>query len=423
MYHKQFIKIFHFLIIFNYFDIPILGKNIKVIKKNKTIVKDKKNNNSKTLNSNKINIENSKTYFNLKTLADISSDSRIRIEKCSEEIFFNTTPFPLSSKFPYQGKFNQPYILFIDKGRVTQALGMIFLEDTMIKDLVRAGEDQDNLVKKPNSKIISYYERIAVITQAGVGTYYHWINEVLGRLALLEMFDVTYDKLYVPLWHSFMKETLIDLWGIDSTKIINSTGGNVFLEADTLIVPSLINKIDSQKAYAGNYIYPECVKYVREKLLLAAKNKVDFNSYNFSKKVFISRKDAHNARRILNEDEVFELFREKGFERYHLNTMSVLEQIILFNNADIVVCEHGSGLTNIIFCKPKTKIIEIFQALIPIDYWWSSQIFDLDYIPLQTISNDVDYFANMIDPVPLKEAWSMQMNIPLNVIKKIIDTI
>jgi len=45
-----------------------------------------------------------------------------------------------------------------------------------------------------------------------------------------------------------------------------------------------------------------------------------------------------------------------------LGTMSVLEQIELFSNADVVIGTHGAGLANILFCKPNTKVIEIFQA-------------------------------------------------------------
>ena len=42
--------------------------------------------------------------------------------------------------------------------------------------------------------------------------------------------------------------------------------------------------------------------------------------------------------------------------------MSLEKQIYLFNKASIVVGAHGAAFTNIIFCRPGTKIIEIIPA-------------------------------------------------------------
>ncbi len=36
------------------------------------------------------------------------------------------------------------------------------------------------------------------------------------------------------------------------------------------------------------------------------------------------------------------------------------EQIEAFRNARIVLAAHGAGLTNILFCRPNTTLIEIF---------------------------------------------------------------
>lgn len=44
-----------------------------------------------------------------------------------------------------------------------------------------------------------------------------------------------------------------------------------------------------------------------------------------------------------------------------LDDLSLLEQIILFRNARIVIAQHGAALSNIIFCNPYTKIIEIIN--------------------------------------------------------------
>ena len=45
--------------------------------------------------------------------------------------------------------------------------------------------------------------------------------------------------------------------------------------------------------------------------------------------------------------------------------MSFFEQIYLFNNAKVIVGAHGAAFTNLVFCKPKTKVIEIIPKSHP----------------------------------------------------------
>ena len=45
---------------------------------------------------------------------------------------------------------------------------------------------------------------------------------------------------------------------------------------------------------------------------------------------------------------------------YYLEDISLREQIILFQEADIIVGNHGSGLSHLIWSKPGTKMFEIF---------------------------------------------------------------
>jgi capsular polysaccharide biosynthesis protein len=60
--------------------------------------------------------------------------------------------------------------------------------------------------------------------------------------------------------------------------------------------------------------------------------------------------------------------------------LDFIEQVALFQSAEIIVAPHGAGLSNIVFCKPGTKIIEIFSSyyLNPC-YWYISQEVGLEY--------------------------------------------
>jgi hypothetical protein len=357
----------------------------------------------------------------------VAQNANITIQKCLQDYYFDVAPFPLSSRYLHQGYFKQPFILFIAQGKVQSDLGLTFCEDKLIQDMIRCPIDYHRLIKNSLSKILKYDGRLAVIAQYGAFNYFHWTNEVLGRLALIEMQGIEYDKLYVPMIRSYMKEFLIDLWGIDPSKIIPAEETIDFVQADELIVPSMIYNLitplaNTNQAGMGHYIHPILIKYVHEKILFQLKHKINIDKYNFSKRIFISRKDAP-FRKIINEDEIFNLFEAKGFKRYVLSQMSVIEQIVLFHNAEIIVGEHGAGLTNILFCEPKTKVIELFQALVPADYWWISRVCDLDYSAVKMMENDPDLFFGPRSAELTEKARLANTKALLHEIKKIIATL
>ena len=72
----------------------------------------------------------------------------------------------------------------------------------------------------------------------------------------------------------------------------------------------------------------------------------------------IRREDA-NYRVILNESDLIEKLKKNGFYVINTSQYEILDQISFFINAKIVLSPYGSGLANIVFCNPGTKIYEI----------------------------------------------------------------
>jgi capsular polysaccharide biosynthesis protein len=171
---------------------------------------------------------------------------------------------------------------------------------------------------------------------------------------------------------------------------------------------------------AGFYPHPATSKYVRDKLLQGVL-KLGIDTTHLSKKVFISRKDAP-LRKIINEDEVFELFKPYGFVRYELSNFTVCEQIMLMHNADIVIGEHGAGLTNILFCKSDTLVIELFQKLIDNSNWWIANIAGVNYVPVNCLDEDVSWAADWKKDIKKYwNAWSAKTVVSLDKIDEIIE--
>ena len=54
--------------------------------------------------------------------------------------------------------------------------------------------------------------------------------------------------------------------------------------------------------------------------------------------------------------------RKKGFKIVKLSKLSLRKQISIFKNCNLVIGPHGAGMANLIFCKRKTKVIEIQHA-------------------------------------------------------------
>lgn len=338
-------------------------------------------------------------HCNLVSLEEICKlDSRIVYTHGFDPISFEYQPLPFERDHflhPYKGEFLKSYIVQIPDGKVIDSDGSIIFDQKLVRDFVWQNCFIQNNVwqiflKKP---IVEISGKVAVLAQAGHLYYYHWLVEVLGRLALLEIEGIEYDYLYVTYNRRFMKETL-ELWGIDSSKIIEASDQYI-LQAQNLIVPSLI-------AQAKTYGMPRLTHYIPEHILLYIKNKLlagyqkGSHDFNFSKKVFISRANA-GARKMLNEDEVFKVFERHGFQKYALETMSIVEQIALFQEADIIIGSLGSGMTNVIFCKPEVKIFDIFQRRCDCTIFYMCQALGLEYHPIKTMDfideNDGQYDA------------------------------
>ncbi|MBI2352795.1 glycosyltransferase family 61 protein [Candidatus Dependentiae bacterium] len=309
----------------------------------------------------------------------IQQNPLISYQLCFPERCFHFEPFCLDVHTKSDGIFQKSFILTIPNGMIKPDCGAIFIHNFCIKGL--NSEYSEQLMEKSlrleylhrnkqnKDKLFFINERVAVLTSTWPSNYYHWMIDILTKLALLEMNHVSYDRILVQTDKPFAKEILLSLLSIDPEKILFFSNRQCFLQAKELIVPTVVGP------------RPEVLDYLRDRLLFQVQER------NFvkpvSKKLFISRADT--SRRIKNEHEIFEVLQKYGFEKYELSKLSVQEQIYLFHNAEIIVGEHGAGLTNILFCKPGTVIVEIFQSLKCDCFWNLAHCCHLQYHAVKTI--------------------------------------
>lgn len=179
--------------------------------------------------------------------------------------------------------------------------------------------------------------------------YSFWITEYVQRLTRVEQ-EMGLDKLillYPEEWDNipYINETL-SAFQIKKFRIPG--GHHLFIEQ--LIFPE-VREITS-------YFCPDHIKRVRNRLLSEAKNRSKLTE--FHKKIYITR-GINVKRAIGNEMEIQQCFKENGFEIISFEKISVWEQIMYMNHADIVFTNHGAGFSNVIFMEPKKIALEFLE--------------------------------------------------------------
>ena len=81
-----------------------------------------------------------------------------------------------------------------------------------------------------------------------------------------------------------------------------------------------------------------------------------------SLRLYISRRDAP-VRKIRNEEEVTGILDAAGFRHVVASELTHAEQVKLFRRASHVIGLHGAGLANIVFCPPRTNVLEILHPV------------------------------------------------------------
>ncbi len=210
--------------------------------------------------------------------------------------------------------------------------------------------------------------KIAVLAGLSNLVYFHWMLDILPRIELLKKSHFNWDEIdyfIVDNRLSFQQETL-QLLGIPEHKQINIHPLH-FIQATALIVPS----------------FPGCAAWMPKwtcdflkQHFLTGNNISKFSNF---KRIYISRNSA-KSRRVLNEAELLKALEPFNIQSVQLESMSVVEQAALFSQAELIIAPHGSGLTNLVFCQPGTKVIELFSPnYVYHCYWWISNLVDLDY--------------------------------------------
>ncbi|RDV13697.1 glycosyltransferase family 61 protein [Pontibacter diazotrophicus] len=188
---------------------------------------------------------------------------------------------------------------------------------------------------------------------AGINNISHWFVDVLPRLHLLRESGL-YDKVdwfYVPSTrYSYQTETL-ELLGIPADKIISGET-HPHIAADCVIAST---------APRGNHtLVPQWLcDFIQSSFMPYAEKESDMLVPE-SPYLYISRSDS-KMRNVLNEKELLQVLEPYGFRCVVASQLSIKEKIKLFSKAKVIMGATGAGLISMFFCKPGTKMVELFN--------------------------------------------------------------
>ncbi|OJJ22417.1 hypothetical protein BKI52_06975 [marine bacterium AO1-C] len=206
--------------------------------------------------------------------------------------------------------------------------------------------------QKLPTKIKKLKGTVAYLSNTASDHYGHWMRMTLPSLNVYQKYlsldDIDYFYIGdLPTIPRFITECF-EFLGIPSHKIIHQPCRG----ERTLIA------LTEWKQHTNGLTYIDHSTYEFTRKLVASQLDLTDNCC-YNPRVYITRGNVQ-WRRVKNESEVFELLRGYDVEFRVLDQISIREQAQIFYHADVIIAPHGSALTNLIFGKENSKVLEIF---------------------------------------------------------------
>ncbi len=280
----------------------------------------------------------------------------------------STSEKKIHEKFPkkYKVPNKQVFVGLIKNARILSKNANIITEDKIdinedISSLSESMTSYENYLVLPKIKTIDS----RVLTISNSENYFHWMFEILPRLHFIKKTGLKTDYYLLPSNKQFQKDSIKAL-KIPEKKIINLNEKTHIKTKEVLF--------SSMPSYSGNPT-PEICSFVRKLFL----KKYDKKKYKKYEKIYVCRGNV-KYRKVSNEKEVISFLEKKGFVSVKMDGLSVFEQARIFNSAKIIIAPHGAALTNLVFCKKGTKVIELFNPdYVNVCFWTIANNINIKY--------------------------------------------
>lgn len=175
--------------------------------------------------------------------------------------------------------------------------------------------------------------------------YFHWLADTLPRLFLVRRYLKEW-TLVLPHWArtaSFVEPSLAP-FGVGRVEYV---GQHEVLACRRLFVPT--------HAAPPGHFNDGVIRRI-QRVLVAAYGASGNDAA--ADRVYISR-SAARRRKVRNEAEVLDVLRRFGFRVFHPESCPFEEQVRTASAARYLVSSHGAGLTNMLFMRPRSHVLEL----------------------------------------------------------------
>lgn len=196
-------------------------------------------------------------------------------------------------------------------------------------------------------------EVAALLTNRWTNNYWHWIIDVLPRLAGLERYAAetgVRPRLLLP--------PRLRTWQLESLRAVapdvpTRAWGRRRIRIRRFVIPSFRRQYDGRSYHRP--VSADACRWLRDRVLARLG---PWPARSTPRRIYVSRGDAA-FRRVVNEDDVVLALEDAGYEACVPGRLTFDEQVRLFSAAEAVVAPHGAGLANLVFADAPT-VLELF---------------------------------------------------------------
>jgi capsular polysaccharide biosynthesis protein len=205
-----------------------------------------------------------------------------------------------------------------------------------------------------SKKKISAGTPFVVIHDGWTKNYYHWTTQALPRLILAQQTNKPFVLLLPDDHQTEFHISSLNLLQVNTWQTIEAKA-HVYYAITNLLYPTHDIQI-------GDY---------NDDLILMLREKLTRKTYSKEpgKKIFI-RRLSQEGRRILNEQDVIDVFLSYQFEIVSFETLSFEDQITLMGRTAVLAGVHGAGLVNMLFMPLNSIVFELTTSIDGESYYY-----------------------------------------------------
>ena len=252
----------------------------------------------------------------------------------------------------------------------------------------------------------------------GSFNYYHWMIEILPKMKylneldklgyegypLLVSEDVDHIKSFREALNYIVKDRPIVMLNKDKAYFV---GKLLYINAPNNLP---FNLRRNEKMRTSDYLTRvSSINFLRNRLC----PNLDVSTYkNEGGRIFFARR---GKKRSYNEQEIYEIFRENGFQKVFIEELSLKEQISLISSAEMIAGPSGASWTNIIFCREGTKCL----------CWMADGYGDFSTFSnlAMVVGADMRYVTFKTDAKSTRELYTKNYYLEAKKIRKTLDTL